>query len=39
MPAAIRFMYLVLFRFCLANGLSSALGGRLFGMVEVEWKA
>jgi hypothetical protein len=37
MLAAIRIMYLVLFLFCLANGFSSALGGRLFGMVEDEW--
>jgi hypothetical protein len=30
-------VYLVLFRFCLANGLSSTLGGRLFGTVDDEW--
>ena len=30
-------MYLVLFRFCLANGLSSTLGGRLCGKVDDEW--
>jgi hypothetical protein len=36
MLAAIRIMYLVLFLFCLANGFSSALGGRLLGIVE-EW--
>lgn len=29
-------MYLVLFLFCLANGLLSTLGGRLFGRVELE---
>jgi hypothetical protein len=30
-------VYLVLFRFCLANGLSSTLGGRLCGRVDDEW--
>ena len=34
---SVRFLYLVLFLFCLTKGLLSALGGRLCGTVEVEW--